>query len=212
MLAEIRVRRRIYVPMFLALAFTSLDMGAILPWRAAFWQRSYDWSPAQIGAWSGTATLIFSSIGVLYGTWLVERLARRHADAPLRAQMANYVCCFPFMLASPLMPTAELSILSAAVASMFSTAGAIPQIAALQIITPNTMRGQVSAVWLFMFTVVAGFGASVLTAIQSLLGGEQHLGGAMAIMIGIMLPAAFLTISTALRPYREEIRARSALT
>ena len=63
---------------------------------------------------------------------------------------------------------------------MFSSAGAISQISALQIITPNRMRGQVSAVWLFMFTVVQGLGANVLTAIQSLLGGEQFLGEAMS--------------------------------
>ena len=145
---------------------------------------------------------------MVYGTWLAERLSRRYPDGPLRAQMINYACGFPFMFASPLMPTAELSIVFAALASMFSMAGAIPQIAALQIVTPNAMRGQVSAVWLFMYTVVQGFGASVLTAIEGLLGGERHLGGAMAVMVGVMMPAAFLTISRALRPYREEILAR----
>ena len=154
MWAEVRQRRRIYLPMFLALALTSLDFGGILPWRAAFWQREYGWSPARIGAWNGASTLAFSTIGVLYGAWLAERLSRRHPNGLLRAQMLNYACGCPFMVASPLMPTAELSILSAGVAALFSSAGAIPQISALQIVTPNAMRGQISAVWLFMFTVV----------------------------------------------------------
>ena len=48
----------------------------------------------------------------------------------------------------------------------------------------------------------------MLTGIEGLLGGEAHLGGAMAIMAGVMMPLAFLVISLALRPYAGEMIAR----
>lgn len=210
MVAEIRQRKGIYLPLFLALGLTSMEMYGILPWRAAFIQRTYGWSPGLIGAWTGATTLICSGIGILWGTWLAERLYKSHDDAPLRALLINYACGFPFVVAAPMMPGAELSIVCAGIGTMFSVAGAIPQNAALQTITPNAMRGQVTAIFLFMFTVVGGLGASVLTAISGALGGEQHLGGAMSLMAGVMIPAAFIVLSFALRPYREEIGARKA--
>jgi MFS family permease len=210
MLAEIRRRKGIYLPMFIALALTSLETYGILPWRAAFLQRAYGWDPARIGAWSGVTTLICSGFGILYGTWLTERLYKKYDDAPLRALLINYVSGFAFVVGAPLMPTAELSIISAGIGTMFGIAGAIPQNAALQTITPNPMRGQVTAIFLFMFTVIGGLGASVLTAISGAMGGERHLGGAMSLMAGVMIPIAFVILSLALRPYREEIRARKA--
>ena len=45
---------------------------------------------------------------------------------------------------------------------MFGLAGAVPQNAAIQRIAPNEMRGQVTAVYLFMFTFFGAVGSFVI--------------------------------------------------
>ena len=45
---------------------------------------------------------------------------------------------------------------------MFGLAGAVPQNAAIQRIAPNEMRGQVTAVYLFMFTFFGAVGSLVI--------------------------------------------------
>jgi len=206
---ELSNRRGVYVPMFIGLALSSVEMFGIGTWRAAFIQREYGWSPGQIGLWSGLSALITAPPGLLLGTWLTEKLAKRHADAPLRAVVIVAALAIPFSVLSPLMPTPELCILMFSISSVFGTAGSIPQNAALQTVTPNEMRGQVTALYLFMFTVVGGgMGATFLTLVSHLLGGEHMLGRAMSVSALVVLTLSTLVLSFALRPYAREMASR----
>ncbi|WP_183029963.1 MFS transporter [Altericroceibacterium spongiae] len=207
-LHEVWRRRAVYLPLFLALGFMSLEMGGIAPWRVAFMERNYGWDVAKIGAWSAGTMLIFSLIGLPLGTWMTEFFQKRYDDAPVRAILVSWVIALPFSVAGPLMPTGELMMLCTGVGITFAMASAIPQNTAVQIITPNRMRAQVTAMYLFMMTVVGGLGANLLTAISGALGGEAYLGEAMALAVAIMTPLAIICVMTGLKPYAREIRER----
>ncbi|MXO64407.1 MFS transporter [Altericroceibacterium endophyticum] len=205
---ELWARRGVYAPLFVALAIVSIEGTAIAQWRIPFLQRTYGWDVAMIGLWQGGTMLIFSLVGLPLGAWLTETLQKRYDDAPVRAVMVAWVCALPFAVASPLMPTGELSIILAGVSISFSMAAAVPQNTAIQVITPNRMRAQVTALYMFMFTVVGGLGPTILTLISGMLGGEAYLGPAMAIAVGVMMPVAIYIIYLGLRPYAREIAGR----
>jgi hypothetical protein len=77
-LKELRLRRRIYLPMFIGLALSATQSVGLQAWRAPFLIRTYGWTEAQIGRWMGLVFLVSSLSGALFGTVFVERPARRY--------------------------------------------------------------------------------------------------------------------------------------
>jgi MFS family permease len=150
-------------------------------------------------------------LGVLLGTWMTERLGRKYKDAPLRVVAIVWTLAIPFAVAAPFMPTGELAIIVGSMSGLFAMASSVPQNAAIQTITPNEMRGQVTAMYLFMFTVFQAIGSFVIAAVtQYILGDEAKLWLAMAITAAIFMPAAAFTISRGLKHYAGEIRGLEA--
>jgi len=152
-------------------------------------------------------------LGAAVGTWMVERLQRQgRDDANMRIVIWSTACAVPFLAAAPLMPTGELSMAVMAV-GLFTGAWLLgPQNAALQVITPNRMRGQVTALFLFVFNVIGfGLGPSfvALTSTHVFGGGTHALGRALALTQVVMGPIAVLVFRTGLRAFgRSVVEAR----
>jgi MFS family permease len=208
---ELWRRRGVYAPLFIGLAFSSIEFGGLAEWRPAFMQRSFGWTPQQIGLWSGMLMFVTWPLGLLLGTWLTEKLGKRHKDAPLRVVSIVWALAIPFAVASPLMPTGELAIIVGSLSGIFSMASSVPQNAAIQTITPNEMRGQLTAMYLFMFTVFQALGSLVIAAVtQYIIRDEAKLWLAIVVTAAIFMPAAALTISRGLKPYAREIQGLEA--
>ena len=200
-------RRRVYGPLFIGLALSSIEAGGLQEWRPAFLQRSYGWTPQQIGLWLGMLFFVTSPLGVILGTWMTERLGRRYKDTPLRVTCIVWSLSIPFMIAAPLMPTGELAVIVGSLSGLFSMASAVPQNVAIQTITPNEMRGQVTAMYLFMFTVFQALGSLVIAAVtQYVIRDESKLWLSMVVTAAIFMPAAAFTISRGLKHYASEVR------
>ena len=204
--AEIVARRRIYLPLFVGLALSSIESTGLQEWRTPFMMRTYGWTPARIGAWSGATILIAMPLGVAFGTWLTERLGRTHRDAPVRATALVFALCVPFAVLSPLMPTGELAVILGAGSSVFGMAASVPQNVAIQTVTPNEMRAQVTAIYLFLFTVCGALGSFLIALItRYVVGDEQQLWLSMCIVAAVLLPIVVFAISRGIGPYGREI-------
>jgi MFS family permease len=205
-LREIHSRRRVYYPLFIGLAISALEAGGLQAWRAPFMMRTYGWTPEQIGMWSGITFFIAMPVGVIFGTWLTEFLSKRGKDAPVRTTAYVFALAVPFSVASPLMPTGELAVIFGSLALVFAMAAAVPQNVAIQTVTPNEMRGQVTAVYLFMFIVFSALGASVVPLVTTYIaGGEQNLWVSMMLVAAVLLPIAVYAISRGMKPYADEL-------
>ena len=211
-LQEIGKRRGVYFPLFIGLALSSLEATGVLIWRVPLMMRSYHWGPMEIGAWAGLTAFVAMPLGAAFGTWLTEHLSKRHKDAPVRTTAIAFALCIPFSVASPLMPTGELSTLVAAFGGLFGIAAGVPQNTAIQTITPNEMRAQVTAVYLFMFTFFGAMGSTVVALITDhLVGGPQNLWLSLSIAAATLLPLAVYAITRAMKPYAAEIERLEAL-
>ena len=212
-LKEIWARRAVYFPLFIGLALTALEAGGLQAWRAPFMVRTYGWSEARIGAWGGLVFLVAFPIGVVFGTWLTNFLARRHKDAPVRTTAWVFGICIPFSILSPFMPTGELAVILGSLAGVFAGAAAVPQNVAIQTVTPNEMRGQVTAIYLFMFVVFGALGASLVPLVTVYIaGGEQNLWLSMALIAAVLLPIAVYAIMRGMKPYAVEVERLNALS
>ncbi|HEY1608806.1 MAG TPA: hypothetical protein VGG24_06040, partial [Paraburkholderia sp.] len=112
----------------------------------------------------------------------------------------------PFEIAAPLMPTGELSVLCSGVAMMCGLASAVPQNAAIQRITPNQMRGQVTAIYLFMFIVFGAIGSQLIgTITQRVFGSDAALWKTIVLVAAVFMPLAAIVISRGIKPYGREV-------
>jgi MFS family permease len=210
---EVWDRRRVYFPMMIGLGLAQIEVMGISEWRMPFFQRTYGWTPAQVGAWSGLIVFISFPTGLLIGTTLTEWLGKRYKDAPVRATAIVLAGCVPFSILAPMMPTAPLSLLMSAFSGALGMAGAVPQNAAIQMVTPNQMRGQITAFYLFMYTVFGAFG-SVFVALVTrfLVGDESKLWLSMVIAVAALLPIAVFILSLAIKPFGREVARLEALS
>jgi MFS family permease len=205
---------RLYGPMFLGLTLSALSLGA-QQWVPSFYQRTYGWEPARIGPVLGVVRLAATPLGLVIGVWLVERLDRlRRDDAALRVVVLTRLIGIPAAIALPLMPDPSLAVaLSAVVAAMLGAGGA-SQNAALQLVTPNQMRGQVTALYLFVFNAVGmGLGPVLAAALtEHVFRAESDLRYALATLAAVIGPLALASIALGVRPYAREVARLRSLT
>lgn len=202
----IHARGRVYYPLFIGLALSAVETFGLAFWRVPFMIRTYGWDEAQIGMVMAPMLLVSSVTGIFLGGFFVEWLAKRYADANVRAATILFGPVTVCAISSPLMPTGEASLAVMALGAMFGLAGAVPQNAAIQRIAPNAMRGQVTAIYLFMFTFFGAMGSFVVgTVAQRIVGVEADLWKALVITAGVLLPIATAAMAFGIRPYREEV-------
>jgi MFS family permease len=211
-LREIWARKAIYLPLFIGLAFSATQAIGMQAWRAPLLIRRYGWNEAQIGTWFGITFLAASLIGAVLGTVLVERLSKRYKDAHVRAATILFAAAAPFEIIAPFMPTGGLSLVCLGVALMCGLASAVPQNSAIQRITPNQMRGQITAVYLFMFIVFGALGSQLIgTITQRVFGSDADLWKTVVLTGSILMPLAAFAISRGIKPYGREVERLEAL-
>jgi len=168
--------------------------------------RTYGWSEAETGALLGTLLLVSMLAGIFAGGVFVTWMGRRYKDANIRATAIIFACTTVTTIATPLMPTGELAVAAMALGTFFGLAGAPAQNAAVQRIAPNEKRGQVSALYLFMFTFFGGMGSWVIGAVSTyIVGDESKVWEAILITAIVFLPTATFFMWRGIKPYRMEV-------
>ncbi len=196
--------RATYAPIFLALGVSVLSTFGTQAWAPTFYQRTFGWPPQQSAVFLGIGTIVVTPIGLFLGTLLVEWYNRRRFDdANLRVVRWSTLCALPFPILGPLMPSPWLAIGFYLTGLMIASIGTSAQNAALQTITPNQMRGQVTALYLFVFNAV-GFGLGPVV-IASLTDGffhdEAKIGQAMSLTALCLSPIAVICYWLVLKSY-----------
>ena len=193
-----------FVPLFLSIALASIENYGLQAWRPAFFERTYGWGPERAGPLLGGAILIATPLGLFLGTLLAEHLTkRRPKDALLLSCLASYGLSAPLLVAMPLMPNPWLSLSCGFVGFTAWSMTAPGQNAAIQIVTPNEMRGQISAIYLFSISVVGGgFGPTAIALItDKVFHSEAMLRYAMSGFSVIVGPLIVFLIFAAIGPY-----------
>ncbi|MFO1400892.1 MAG: MFS transporter [Steroidobacteraceae bacterium] len=213
-LAYLKSHGATFGPIYLGGGITTLTNLGAMSWQPTFFIREFGWSPARVGLVSGLMYLTVWPLGTAVGTWMVERLQRQgRDDANMRIVIWSTACAVPFLAAAPLMPTGALAM-TVQGCGLFCGAWLLgPQNAALQIITPNRMRGQVTALFLFVFNVIGfGLGPSfiALTSTHVFGGGTHALGHALALTQAVMGPITVLVFAMGLKAYGRSVVAARA--
>jgi hypothetical protein len=195
---------RFYGPLFLGIAVAAVESYGLQAWRPMFFERTYGWGPERVGPLLGGAILIATPLGLYLGTLLAEYLSRRRPqDALLVACLISYGLAMPLLVAMPLMPNPWLALGSGFFGFTAWSMSAPGQNAAILIVTPNEMRGQISALYLFSISVVGGgFGPTAIALITDrVFHNEAMLRYALSGFTLMVGPVILLLIFSAVKPY-----------
>ena len=200
--------RLVYAPQFFALAFSAVESLGTAAWQPTFFIRTYGWTASQAGYFLGIGQLIAGPIGLVIGTWLTEYFVKKGDNAAnLRVVAIGYSLAPIFAILTPLMPDPWLAVVLASIAGGIGVGGAVPQNAALQSVTPNEMRGQVTALYLFVFGVIgSGLGPNFIALFTDyVIGDENLIRYAIAGSAAIMTPLAAWIMWQGVGPYGKAI-------
>jgi MFS family permease len=204
----------LYAPMFLGLAFSAMETYGTAQWRVPFLQRTYHWGN-EAGYVLGVTTIVFQFLGLIVGSSFTHWMGKKSDDANVRVVAIFYSITPIFAILGPLSPNPWVAVICAGMTGLCGLAGAGAQNAAIQGVTPNQMRGQVTALYLFVFTVIGqGLGPNFISFFTDVvIRDESNIRLAMALTAAFMTPIAALIIWLGVKPYGRaiaEIKAREA--
>jgi MFS family permease len=170
-LGYIWLNRKFYCLHFIALALLAMCGYCVAAWLPTAIIRAYAVSYGQVGKVLGVSTILMNSTGMLLAGILCDRLTRKgHKDAPIIVALISTCGIALFSCLPTLMPTVTLVWIAIFVSGLsFNAYNGVGPMAVNQV-TPNQYRAQVSAVYLF---VVNALGLGVGPTLVPLL--NDHL-------------------------------------
>ncbi|MEO8279419.1 MAG: MFS transporter [Ideonella sp.] len=151
----LRERSRLAVCMVIGIGCAFTVSYALLGWLTSYFLRVHGASPREVGSMLGAVVLSMSTVGIVAGGMISGRLLRRKMkDATLRTALVGMALAVPLLVAAPLMHSVALSMVLFAPAILLSSIFVSLGTSTIQLVTPNEMRGQVSALFLMLTTVL----------------------------------------------------------
>jgi len=204
-MAHMWAHRRVYGALIFGVCMCAIVGNGNMTWYPEFLVRSHGLSKSEAGSAIGLVYMTAGTLGSLCGAVFATILQRRgHQDANLRwVMLASLLTIIPGIL-SPLMP-GYLGVIGWYVVVVFLQISYFGvAMAALQLITPNRMRGQATAIMLFFTNLIGvGLGGTLIAAITDFVFGDDlALRYSLAIASAVFYPLAVLVVASGLASYR----------
>lgn len=195
---------------FALLSFSSYGTAAWLP---AYFTRHFGWEASRIGFWFGAIVMVCGTLGIVAGGWMADWLkSRGYPDAAMRVGLFVCLVWVPPGLAAFLLDSPGWALAALAVAQFFTSApfGVAP--AAIQQMSPPELRGQASAVYLFVINLIGlGLGpTAVALATDYLFRNDNAVGNSLLLVTGVAHAISALLLWRGLAHFRSSLRRNNA--
>ena len=175
--AYIRENLATYLCHFAGFSMLTLVFNSILSWAPEVFIRTHGMTRTDAGFYLGMIVLIFGSLGIVCGGALSDFLVKRgHSQGPILAGLLGAALLLPFAASATVASSAQLSLALFCPLLFFASFPFSPAAAALQLVTPNQMRAQLSAVYLFVVNLTGiGLGGTVTALITDYIFGDDAM-------------------------------------
>lgn len=189
----------------LGFAFLSFASYGASAWIPTFFIRNHGLSAAEVGVYYGTLVMVAGSLGIVFGGRVADMLAQKgYTDANMRIGVAaatlTLLCNVVYLIGDIRLVWFIMFFNVFTVAMPFGVAPA-----AIQELMPNAMRGQTSAIYLFVVTLIGlGIGPTAVA-----LATDYIFMDDFAVRYSIFWVASIATLTSVillwlgLKPYRE---------
>lgn len=200
--------KRAYGLLIMGYAIFTLFWNGGISWFPTLLMRVHGWTAAEVGVRYGLVIMIFGAAGVIFGGTLAAWLRRKgRQDSNILVGILAVFVAIPAGIYGGGASTGWGVLMAVAV---FQFGCAMPfggAAAALQEITPNQMRGQVTAIYLFVTNFFGiGLGPTLVAlATDHFFKDDMALGRSISLTAIFAGPLAILLLVLALKPYRQTL-------
>jgi MFS family permease len=181
-----------------------LGMGSVA-WMPSFFIRVHHWPAAQIGYVYGFVLAVVGGVAIVAGGRLIQWLeARGMADVHMRLPLIFLTASFPFGLAVVLVPDPNIAVVCLAISTFLSGIPIACISTALQLVTPNQVRGQVLALFAFVGNIVGpALGPVLIAALTDFVFRDPAaVGRSLAVATIVIAPIVSLLLWLGMAPFR----------
>jgi len=199
------VRRRVYLTLFLGSSMLAMAGYGSAAWYPEFLFRNYGMTKSEAGYSFGMILLTAGSAGVMFGAWMARKLSDRgYKDANIRTIFITSLLALPLTVAAPITGDSQMTLLILWPGVMMGSSYLGVMAVAIVVITPNQMRGQITAVYIFVTNILGmAIGTSVLAAFTDFLYQDDGLlHYSIATANGLFYPVAAVLFWYCLAAYR----------
>lgn len=198
-------RRRVFLSLFFGSSLMAMAGYGNAAWYPEFLVRNYGFSKSEAGAAYGTIILSAGSLGIMLGAWFARRLeGHGYSDAYVRTIAITALLTLIPAVYAPLSGDAQVTLLVLWPAVLLGASYMGVLAVSFVVITPNQMRGQITAVYIFVTNILGmALGTSVLAAFTDFLYQDDGLlHYSIATANALFYPAAALLFWYCLPAYR----------
>jgi MFS family permease len=203
-----RTHWRMYLCHNLGFAFLSFSAYGSHSWIPTMFIRNHGWTAAEAGLAYGSVIAICSALGVITGGWVADRMmAQGRADAAMRVGVTVALLWLPTGILFPLMPDDSWALALLVPSAFLASApfGVAP--AAIQQATPNNLRGQASAIYLFVVNLIGlGIGPTAVALVTDYVFRNDHaVNYSLVVVTGVAHVMAGLLLWMGLKSFRNRV-------
>jgi MFS family permease len=207
-LAQLRLRWQSVAGISLGMVFQTTCLYGFNAWAPSLFQRVYGWPAGRTGLALGLIILPFGCLGMYAGgrlcdRWKAQGIKEGALKVAVWSAIGNLVFFLPALMAPS--PGWTLALLAPAVFCLALPIGS--SFSAVQLIFPNQVRGQVSALLLFILNLGGLTLGPLLPGVFNdyLFRSEKMVGSSLALSIGLAAAAMAVTYRATYRPYRRHL-------
>lgn len=199
-----RQNRRFIAAHFAGFGLLGTVVTAHMVWTPELLRRSYGLDIADAGLAYGLILMIFGATGPYVGGWLSGRLAAKgHRDAEMRTAVIGGLIMTPLAVLMPLAPgpCSAIVLLCAATFALSFPQGFPATL--LQLVAPNHLRAQVTAIFMLISVLVAYTVGPALVAILNdyLFGDNAALRYSLALVSAALAPVGTACLVAGMKPF-----------
>lgn len=208
-------RRAFYLRFFAAMALVTVVLYALPAWMPSVLIRNYGADAGNVGLVFGALVLLMGSLGVLSGPVVGALIRKRgHKSSVIICVVIAALALVPITAMIPFAPSYAAIMAVAALATFFYSFPQAMSASALQVATPNRMRGVVTSIYTF---ILSGFGLGVAPTLVALLTDfvfrdPAHVNQSLAIVCAVSAALAAWLGWGALPHFRKALEAEEAET
>ncbi len=202
-------RRAFFGRFYAAMTGIIIVLYALPAWMPAFLVRRHGADPAVMGLEYGTLVLIMGTFGVLSGPAVGRWIDRRGlGGSTVIVAALSAAALVPISILLPLAPSYTAALFVAGIATFFFSLPQAMAASALQLASPNGMRGIASAMYVFLVAVVGlGVAPTIVALFTDLVMQDPAMVGvSLAIVCGTSAAVGAWLAYRALPHYRASLR------
>ncbi len=193
-------------------ALLSLSSYGSTFWIATFFERTYEgWTRADAGITYGAIVVVFGTTGIASGGWVADWLTLRGvASSKLWVGAGASLVWYASGVVYPLAPNATIAFVFLAPTVFLAAMPIGVAAAAIQEMMPNPMRGQASALYLFVVNLIGlGIGPSAVAWVTDYwFQDESMLRYSLLVVNCVAHLACTVLLAAGARPFQRSLQQR----